>query len=612
MQTEHKSRRRPDNNKLSCRFFSFPQENNKTMGDIFMSKEAREALKGKHVAVIGGSNMRGLYKDIVWLLNDDSFIPVEVLGEKCEMNFPDFNSKRWINKVTQVKKEPSKRLRKKFENNQDFLCKNSSLHSGREYEEPRFYTYEKKAILINYLFVTRVWSPALDKWLRGREEAQQCKLDLIIMNSVLWDVNRWGPNGIDDFKKNLAKLLTCVKSVLAEDGIFIWMTAQPGSPELHSKAMETPGLEFQKKTTRYNIIEANFYAAHKVAEAGFDVIDLHYYFLLQTFRRNNDGIHWTPEANRFASNLILTHVALSDGKTLPGRNSDDYALLRTKYISDIGQGKLSLDKDHEDRLAQLQRVAEVMVKKGRKGEVQLPPLQVLLNQGRGNGQSNNVLQTRQEIRSEQRNFNACPYGRGQRPQENFRPRPEVQIWNGGNLNPMQGHFNQSQFQGNPMEENFFQPQQPQFQGNPMLKGNFQHSQFQGNGYFQQTQFHERGNFHPSQFQRNGVNFQQSQFHGDGNFQPPHFQENQYEVNFQQPQFQVPQNFNLNSQLSDFTNDYSLMQHQNLPFDNGPRFHCDNGYNQNHFENMQSFQNERGNRRKRFGGGAKFPKKRQRK
>ena len=55
---------------------------------------------------------------------------------------------------------------------------------------------------------------------------------------------------------------------------------------MNSKGMMTPGLEFQKLTTRFNVVHANFCAAHTVSEAGFNVIDLHYYSLFQTFRRN--------------------------------------------------------------------------------------------------------------------------------------------------------------------------------------------------------------------------------------------------------------------------------------------------------------------------------------
>jgi hypothetical protein len=127
--------------------------------------------------------------------------------------------------------------------------------------------------------------------------------------------------------------------------------------------METPGLEFQKKTTRYNVVEANFFTAHKVSEAGFDVIDLHYYSLLQTFRRNRDGIHWSPEANRYVTNLLFTHVALSEGKSLPGRNQDDYALARTKFMADIAQGKLQSDQQVQDKILELNKIAAKMTSK---------------------------------------------------------------------------------------------------------------------------------------------------------------------------------------------------------------------------------------------------------
>ena len=92
------------------------------MCDIFKRKEARKVLANKHIAVIGGSNMRGLYKDLVWLINDDSFTPREVLGEKSEANFPDFESPKWKGKKI------SARIRKKFHpGNRDILLS----HEGK-------------------------------------------------------------------------------------------------------------------------------------------------------------------------------------------------------------------------------------------------------------------------------------------------------------------------------------------------------------------------------------------------------------------------------------------------------------------------------------------------
>ena len=47
--------------------------------------------------------MRGLYKDMVWLLNHPSTIPNEVLGAKSENRFPDMEKTEW--KVQQILKE---------------------------------------------------------------------------------------------------------------------------------------------------------------------------------------------------------------------------------------------------------------------------------------------------------------------------------------------------------------------------------------------------------------------------------------------------------------------------------------------------------------------------
>ena len=93
------------------------------MCDIFNRKEARKVLANKHIAVIGGSNMRGLYKDIVWLLNDNSIIPKEVLGDKAEANFPNFDGPKW-----KGRNRISARIRKKFDGNRDILLKNQGKY----------------------------------------------------------------------------------------------------------------------------------------------------------------------------------------------------------------------------------------------------------------------------------------------------------------------------------------------------------------------------------------------------------------------------------------------------------------------------------------------------
>ena len=67
-----------------------------------------------------------------------------------------------------------------------------------------------------------------------------------------------------DFKANLDKLLATVKDSHGPKVKLIWINGQPVGKNLESRAMNVPGLEFQKETTRYHVVEANFYASHKV------------------------------------------------------------------------------------------------------------------------------------------------------------------------------------------------------------------------------------------------------------------------------------------------------------------------------------------------------------
>ena len=61
------------------------------MTDIFNSEQAVTLLKGKTVLFLGGSVTRGLYKDLIWLLNSNALLPRQILGQKGEASFPDFS-----------------------------------------------------------------------------------------------------------------------------------------------------------------------------------------------------------------------------------------------------------------------------------------------------------------------------------------------------------------------------------------------------------------------------------------------------------------------------------------------------------------------------------------
>ena len=108
-----------------------------------------------------------------------------------------------------------------------------------------------------------------------------------------------------------------------------------------------------------------------------------YYFFTFLYR---DGIHWSPEANRYVSNLVLTHISLKENKPLPGRNQKDYALERVILINDIEKGKYQIDgKIQNDKIRQQLKKLEVIAKgliNNNSGRSDLPPVQRLLQTAR--------------------------------------------------------------------------------------------------------------------------------------------------------------------------------------------------------------------------------------
>merc|ERR1711894_150571 len=79
------------------------------------------------------------------------------------------------------------------------------------------------------------------------------------------------------------------------------------------------GMEFLKHSMRFNVMEGNLMVAHAVAQQGYDVVDLHYWMTHQIHKRMPDGIHWTQDAVRLQTNILLTHYCLSRDLPLPGR-----------------------------------------------------------------------------------------------------------------------------------------------------------------------------------------------------------------------------------------------------------------------------------------------------
>jgi len=63
-----------------------------------------------------------------------------------------------------------------------------------------------------------------------------------------------------------------------------------------------PEAEIHRSKLKEDIIEANRYAVTQIDELKLDLLDLHYYFQNQLFRRCKDGIHWDATGILFIRN----------------------------------------------------------------------------------------------------------------------------------------------------------------------------------------------------------------------------------------------------------------------------------------------------------------------
>jgi len=265
------------------------------MADIFLKEDVRKHFKGKKVMFLGDSIMRNIYQDFVYLLEKGDLTPHSMLRKKG----------------VQIESFEGDRL----------LPGTGELTSGRSYKEVREYTGSGGAMqdfmMATYCFLTRCYSRELEDFIMDFKRKHGAP-DLILILSALWDINRWGPDGIPNYIKNCRSFLSLVRRNLPSSTQLIWLTSPPISVDVWG-GLVVKGMEFQKRSMRFNVMEGNLMVAQTTAAFGFDVVDLHYWMTHQIHKRMPDGIHWTQDAVRLQLNIILTHFCLARKLPLPGR-----------------------------------------------------------------------------------------------------------------------------------------------------------------------------------------------------------------------------------------------------------------------------------------------------
>ncbi|XP_077992202.1 PC-esterase domain-containing protein 1A-like [Glandiceps talaboti] len=253
---------------------------------VFLRDDVKKLLRNKFIVILGDSVQRSLYKDLVVLLQENRFLLDNELRKKGEVTFCN-----------------------------DELLEGGikgELNNGTSYREVR--QYKTDYILIRFYFLTRVYGPYMETVLKDLME--EPKPDVVIINSCLWDITRYGPSSIPKYKTNLEELFKRFPQVLPPQAMVVWNTTLPVSSNIKGGFM-VPEVAFMNDTLRLDILEANYYTRDIVVSNGYDVLDLHYYFRWQLHRRAGDGVHWNERAHRRITNLVLAHLATAWGVGVP-------------------------------------------------------------------------------------------------------------------------------------------------------------------------------------------------------------------------------------------------------------------------------------------------------
>nr|XP_054766671.1 uncharacterized protein LOC129273631 [Lytechinus pictus]XP_054766672.1 uncharacterized protein LOC129273631 [Lytechinus pictus] len=266
---------------------------------LFLNEDVTKLLHNKYVVILGDSIQRGIYKDLVALLQGNEYLSSQDLKAKGE---------------------------KKFMN--DVLMEGGIMHNGINYREVR--QYRTDFHLVRFYFITRIfnkyWENIIFPDLQGEPVP-----DVVIMNSCLWDVSRYGQKYcMTSFKRNIETTFSKLNSILPIETLIIWNTALPVARDIKGGFL-LPELKDLSKTMRLDVLKANYYAKELAKCYEIDVLDLNYFFHNQMHRQVGDGVHWNYVAHRRISNLILAHIAVSWGVGCP-RGKDSLKLPENLYF----------------------------------------------------------------------------------------------------------------------------------------------------------------------------------------------------------------------------------------------------------------------------------------
>ncbi|XP_003785146.1 PC-esterase domain-containing protein 1B-like [Otolemur garnettii] len=260
--------------------------------------EVQQLLHNKFVVIMGDSIQRAVYKDLVLLLQKDCLLSSRQLKAEGERSFE-----------RDVLLEGGRRDRRR--------------HGAHCREVRQFCSGHH---LVRFYYLSRLYSNYVEDVL-GELQAGQHIPDVLVMNSCLRDLYRYGSDFRRRYREHLHSLFQCLSRMLPNACLLVWTTAMPVAHTICRHFLPSEH-RHRRSRLREDVLEANFYSAAEAYWYGFDVLDLHFHFRHAGHHRQRDGVHWDARAHRRLSQLLLTHVAGAWGVDLPRHDEHERGSIR--------------------------------------------------------------------------------------------------------------------------------------------------------------------------------------------------------------------------------------------------------------------------------------------
>ncbi|XP_033098871.1 PC-esterase domain-containing protein 1A-like [Anneissia japonica] len=294
------------------------------MAAIFYTEDVTKLLRNSFVVIIGDSNQRGVYKDLILLLQSNRYLTDQELKSKGENSCLN-----------------------------DVQLEQSTMSNGTDYREVR--EYKTDYHWIRFYFVTRVNSPYMKTIFTSLMDLIP---DILIMNSCLWDISRYGPHSMAAYKKNLKKTFQMLRVSFWDRCRIIWNTALPVASKVKGGFL-LPELSSLCDSLNLNVMEGNYYACQLAKFHDFDIVDLNYMFKDLLHWRAGDGIHWQMRAHRRITNIILTHICSTWGVQTPRHNFDTFQAVSAHVNMRLARPNQEVNSEPRPKVAKLCNFTEL-------------------------------------------------------------------------------------------------------------------------------------------------------------------------------------------------------------------------------------------------------------